>query len=127
LPAHRPYDSRELSGPTIRQVVAGHRGNDDVVEVQVGCRLGYPFWFVSVERCGPPVSHGTETALPRAGVAQDHKGRRASLKTLDDIRAACLLADRMQVEIGQQATHTLHRGFRRGRNALPKPGRMLQQ
>src|SRR6185503_9414078 len=43
--------------------------------------------------------HCAEAAMPSADVAQYHKGRCAFAPALEDVRAAGLLADRMQTQI----------------------------
>ena len=65
--------------------------------------LGDPNGLAKVEHTRPPGLDGAEAASPRAGVAEDHEGRGASLPALPDIGAARLLAHRVQLEAAHDA------------------------
>ena len=93
----------EDPGAAVGQVVAGDAGDDDVLEAERGDRLGDPARLIVVEPGRPAGLDGAEPAGPGAGVAEDHDRRRALVPALPDVRAAGLLADRVQLEAAQQA------------------------
>ena len=93
----------EGAGAAVGQVVAGDAGHHDVVEAHRADRLGDAAGLVVVEPGGPAGLDGAEAAGPGAGVAEDHDRRGALVPALPDVRAAGLLADRVEVQAAQQA------------------------
>ena len=86
----------------VGEVVAGDAGHDDVLEAEGSDRLRDPSWLVLVVPGGPAGLHGAEAAGPGARVAEDHDRRGALVPALPDIRAAGLLADRVEVQAAQE-------------------------
>ena len=89
--------SAKMWAPPSAQVVAGDAGDDDVLEPEGADRLGDPSRFVLVVPGGPAGLHGAEAARPGARVAEDHDRRGALVPALPDVRAAGLLAHRVEV------------------------------
>ena len=88
---------REVRRAAVRQVVAVDRRDDDVLEAHARGGLREP---ERLERVGRPVGlAGVDVAVPAgagARVAEDLERRRAAPPALGDVRAAGLLADRVQ-------------------------------
>src|SRR3954452_20881957 len=93
---------RKDARTAVGQVVACDRRHNDVLEPQRPDRLGNATRLVCVEPRGAARLHGTETAGPRARVAEDHDRRGALVPTLPDVRAVGLFADRVQVEAAKE-------------------------
>ena len=94
---------RERAGAAVGQVVAGDRGDDDVLEAHLRDGLGDPARLVVVEPGGLAGLDRAEAAGPGADVAQDHDRGRALVPAVPDVGAAGLLADRVEVQAAQQA------------------------
>ena len=86
----------------VGQVVARDAGDHDVLEAQRADRLGDPARLVVVEPGGPAGLDRAEPARPGAGVAEDHDRGRALVPALPDVRAAGLLADRVERQAAEQ-------------------------
>ena len=97
LRLERPDRRREVARAAVGQVVAVDRGDDDVLEAHPRGGLREP---ERLERVGRPLRPaGVDVAVAaraRAGVAEDLEGGRATAPALGDVRAARLLADRVQ-------------------------------
>ena len=95
---------RVVAGAAVGDVVAVDRGDDDVLELHLRRGLREP---QRLERVGRRLGlAGVDVAVAagaRAGVAEDLERRRAAAPALGDVRAARLLADRVQ----RQAVHEL--------------------
>ena len=63
--------------------------------------------------------HGAEAAAARADVAEEHHGRRALAPALADVRAARLLADRVEVELAERLLEQVERAPRRRADLEP--------
>ena len=59
-------------------------------------------WLVEVDRLGPALGYGAESAASRAKIAQHHKGRRLVVPALADIGAMGAFAHGMQAERARQ-------------------------
>ena len=70
----RADHGREMPRAAVGQVVAVDRGDDDVVEAQLGHRIGDAGRLVRIERARHAGRDVAEGAGPRAGVAHDHHG-----------------------------------------------------
>jgi len=97
---------REHLGTPVRQVVAIHAGNDDMLEAHLHDCVGQALRFAGVERCGRPVGDRAVRAVPRTHVAQNHERGGFVLPALPDVGAVRLFTDRMQFEV---AHHVLQR------------------
>ena len=84
---------REGAGATVGQVVAADAGDDDVLEAHDGDGLRDAARLVGIVPVRTAGLDRAEAAGTRAGVAQDHDGRRALLPALADVGAAGLFAD----------------------------------
>ena len=83
----------------VRQVVAVHRGDHGVPQVQLGDGLRDARRLLDVVRRRAPVRDGAVGAVARADVAEDHERGRAVLPALADVRAVRFLADGVEVEL----------------------------
>ncbi len=92
----RANRGRDMRGAAVGQVVAIHRGHDHMLKPERGNGVRHMLRLGLVERPRQPGLHVAEGAGARAGVAHDHHGRVALLPALADVRAAGLLADRVQ-------------------------------
>ena len=94
---------RERAGPAVGQVVAGDRGDHDVLEAHLRDRLGDAPRLVVVEPGGLAGLDRAEAAGAGADVAQDHDRRGPLVPAVPDVGAAGLLADRVEVQAAQEA------------------------
>ncbi|GAA3305919.1 hypothetical protein GCM10020295_60870 [Streptomyces cinereospinus] len=92
-------------GAAVGQVVAGDAGDGGVVQVHGDHGLADPAGLVAVERLGPAGVDLAEVAAPGALVAADEEGGLAVLPALVDVRAAGLLADRVQALALHEVLH----------------------
>ena len=103
----------EVGAAAVGKVVAVHRGDDDVIEAELGHSLRHVLGLRGVERAGQPGLDVAEGAGARAGVAHDHHGGVAPGPALGDVGAAGLLAHRMEAVLAQDGPRL--RELRRGR------------
>ena len=84
--------------PAVLHIVAVDGGDDDVVQPQLGDRVGHAPRFEDVQRlgrlAGRDVAEGAGTGTD---LAHDHHGGVALAPAFADVGAACLLADRDQL------------------------------
>ena len=116
----------EVRRAAVAQVVAVDAGDDHVLELQRGDRLGQVERLVGVERIGPAVADVAERAAPGALVAHDHEGRGALAEALADVRAGRFLADRVQLVLAQDLLDLVEAGGRRS-GLDPDPVGLLQR
>ena len=86
----------EVVGAAVGQVVAGHRGDHDVLQAEPGARLGQAVGLVEGHGLGHAALDGAEAARPGADLAQDHERRGPAGPALRAVRAPRALADRLQ-------------------------------
>ena len=97
LPLQCPDRRRVVAGPAVGHVVAVDGRDDHVLEVHLGRGLGEPERLERVgRRLGLPRVDVAVPARPGTRVAEDLEGRRSATPALGDVRAARLLADRVQ-------------------------------
>ena len=84
------------AGTTVRELVAIHARDDDVLQRHLFHGLGDPARLVLVEFGRHPVGNATVLARPCAYVTKDHEGGGTSFPAFADVRAAGLFANRMQ-------------------------------
>ncbi len=82
----------EMLRAAVVEIVAVDRGDDDMLEAELGDRIGDVLRLVRIERAGHAGAHIAEGAGTRAGVAHDHHGGVFLRPALADIGAAGLLA-----------------------------------
>ena len=88
---------RVVTGTSVGDVVAVDGGDDDVLQAHLRRRVREPERLERIGRMfGPTRVNVAIPARPRAGVAEDLERRRAAAPALGDVRAAGLLADRVQ-------------------------------
>src|SRR3954447_20269585 len=89
--------------PAVAQIVAIDARDDDVTQRERRNRFGEIARLFGIERQRPAVADIAERAAPRADVAHDHERGRALAEALADVRAGCLLANRVQPMLAQDA------------------------
>ncbi len=87
----------------VGQVVTRDAGHDHVLETELADGLRYAAWLIVVEPGRTAGLDRTEPARPGAGVAKDHDRGGALVPALPDVRAAGLLADRVEVQAAEHA------------------------
>ncbi len=119
LRLERPDRRRVVAGAAVGDVVAVDRRDDDVLELHLRRSLGEP---QRLERVGRRLGlAGVDVAVAagaRARVAEDLEGRGAAAPALGDVRAARLLADRVQREAVHELLHVEVRAVLRRRAHL---------
>ena len=95
----RPDAGREVRRAPVSHVVAGHGGDDGVLEAHAVDRGGDPVGFGGIEGFGPAGVDEAEAAGPGAALAAQHERGRPLLPALVDVRAAGLLADGHEVQV----------------------------
>ena len=97
---------RVVAGALVGDVVAVDRRDDDVLQPHLERGLREPERLERVDRLGRGARVDVAVAAgPGAGVAEDLEGRRAASPALRDVRAARLLADRVQPRAVDQLLH----------------------
>ena len=108
-----------MLGATVGKVIAVHRGNDHIAEVQVLYGLGQMQRFFRVEGVGATETDVTEGAAASTDVAHDHEGGGAAAKTFRQVRAGGFFADSVQFLLAQQTLDALNLAI--GRNSYANP------
>src|SRR2546427_259574 len=97
LPDRQHIDgAREDAGPAIFQVVAVDRGDDRMLEAELGDRVRDTQRLTEVELGRPARRDRAKPAGARADVAEDHERRRLAIPAVEDVGTACLFAHRVQ-------------------------------
>ena len=97
---------RVVAGAAVGDVVAVDRGDDDVLQAHLRGRLREAERLERVGRRARLARVDVAVAArARAGVAEDLERRRAAAPALGDVRAARLLADRVQALAVEQLAH----------------------
>ena len=109
----------EVFGSAVLEIVAGHGGDDDVLEPHPAGGLCDARGFVGVQGQGLESRHGAEAAGAGATVAGDHEGRGAPAPTFPMVRAFGAFADGVELQFVQQRAR-MGEGVRSGeREAQP--------
>jgi len=82
-----------MRGASVGKIVAIDRGDDHMLQSQLGRRFGDLDRFIGVERAGQAGAHVTESACARAGIAHDHEGRVLLRPALANVGTARFLAN----------------------------------
>jgi len=94
---------RVMSGAAVGDVIPVDRRDDDMLELHLRRDVREPQRLERVRRClGLAAVHVAVAARARACVAEDLERRRAATPALGDVRAARLLADRVQARAVDQ-------------------------
>src|SRR5262245_39599160 len=96
-----------MKGAAVGQLVDVDAGNDRVADCQPPNRFADVARFVGVQARRFAFWHRAESAMPSADVAEDHEGCGALTPAFEDVRAARLLTDGMQAQVGDHAAHAL--------------------
>ena len=102
LAADLADDADERTRAVVGQVVAVDGGDDRVTQAHLRDRARDAGRLERVVPRRLAGAHVAEAAAPRARVAEDHERRGAALPALADVRARGLLADRVQVLVGDE-------------------------
>src|SRR5580704_2464348 len=92
----------ENSGATDVVIVTIHAGHNGVLQTQRGHSFSHAARFVPVDRLGPALRHGAESAAPGADVTQQHESRGLVIPALADVGALGRLADGVQPQPARQ-------------------------
>ena len=93
----------EMRRAAVGQVISVHRGDDDVVQTEVFDHQRNVARFFGIEGQRLAFVDGAEPTAARAGVAENQERRRLVAPALADVRAARLLANRVQVFLAHEA------------------------
>ena len=91
----------------VGQIVTINRSDDRVREIKMAHGFGDVARFCRVERHRLPFVDRAETTMARASIAAEHERRGAIRPALEDIWAARLLTDRMQIQARDQLEHVV--------------------
>ena len=105
------------------QIVARHRGDDDVFQFHPAHRFGDALRFVLFQRKRFRGGHRAKTAGARATIARDHHRRGALAPAFPAIRALRAFANGVQSQIGDERFGGKENGIR-GQTHLD-PGRLF--
>jgi hypothetical protein len=94
----RAYGPGEDRSPTVRELVAVDARDHGVLEAHLLGGVGHAMRLVEVQLRGLTGEHGAEAARTGTDVAEDHERGGAVVPALADVRAAGLLAHRVEVE-----------------------------
>jgi hypothetical protein len=64
-----------MLGSTIRKIVTGHRGDDNMAKAKPECGLGNPRWLIKFNGLGITFGNRAKTARAGALVSQNHERR----------------------------------------------------
>lgn len=105
-PVQRMDDGGEKGGAAVRQVVPGHAGDHDVIELEPGGGLGQTLRLVLLGRSRMRiVVDRAESAVARAASAEDQERRGSGTEALTDIRAERAGTDRVEPQVAQDSGH----------------------
>src|SRR5205085_4823287 len=105
--AHFADRLRPMRRTTVGQIVAINRSDDRVREVEMAHSFGDVARLIRIKLHRLSFVDRAETAMARAGVAAEHEGRGAIRPALEDVRAARLLTDRVQVQAFDELQHVV--------------------
>ena len=114
-----------MLGAAIAQIITVNRGDDHVLQAQVGNGHRKVLRLVQVQRLGTAMPHVAERAAPGADVAHDHEGGGAAREALAQVRAGGFFADAVQLVLAQQLLDAVYLG--RDRDTHADPVRLLGQ
>ena len=83
-------------------VVAIDAGDDGVAQTHDGDGFGDAARLIVIDRQRSALLHRAESAAARADVAEDHERGGAAVPALADVGAGGALADRMQLQVGDE-------------------------
>ena len=119
VPAKRLDHPNELVRAAVGKVVAVHRGDDDMLEAELGRGDGDMLRLHRIDRPWHSRLHVAEGAGAGAGIAEDHHGRVLLGPALADVRTGRFLADGRQVEPAHQLAGFVEAGADRGLDPDP--------
>ena len=92
-----------MIGTAVRQVIAIDGSDNDVIKPEVFYNQSDVARFFGVQCQRFAFVDGAKTAAARTGITQDQEGRSFVAPAFTDIRAACLLANRVKIFLPQDA------------------------
>ena len=104
---------------TVVEVVTIDRGDDGVLELELGEDRRDSLGLALVDRQRPPGRDVAEATRASADVAEDHDRQRAVVPALADVGAARALADRVELELLDPLTQLRVADARRHRDLEP--------
>ena len=101
-------DKREGASAAEIVIVAINAGDHCVLQTQFRYSLGDTARLVEVDRLGPALGHGAESAAARAEIAQHHECCGLVVPALADVGALRAFADGMQPERAGEALEVVY-------------------
>lgn len=95
----------EERGPSVPQIVACHRSDDSVIQVESDHGLGDVMGVIPLGRKRIAFSYGTKSAVSRARVPEEKKSGGFFLPAFPDIGTPGTLTDRVETVSFQNARH----------------------
>ena len=92
----------ENSGAANVVIVTIHAGHDGMFQAQRSHCLSHAARFIPIDRFGPSLGHGAESATASADIAQQHEGRGLVIPALADVGTLRRFANRMQAQAARQ-------------------------
>ncbi len=120
-----PQAIDKMLRPSIAQVVTIHRGDDNVLELQVSYGNRQIVRLLRIKRLRSPVPHIAERAATCADVAHDHERGGTTRKALSQIRTGRFFAHAVQTMLAQQLLDPVDLGT--DGHAHPDPVRLARQ
>ncbi|MNF81825.1 hypothetical protein D3C84_641150 [compost metagenome] len=114
-----------MLGTAITQVVAVYRGNDHILQAQVGNGHRKVLRLIDVQWFRTAVADIAKRAATGTDVTHDHERGGTAGEALAQVRAGSLFADAVQLVLAQQLLDTVD--FRRNRNAHANPVGLFRQ
>ena len=108
-----------MPGAAVRQIVAVHRSDDRVREIQMTHSLCDVAGLVGVERPRRAFTNRAEPAMARADIPAEHKGSSPVSPAFEDVRAPRFLTNRVQVQTLNQLQQMILVGRIAQTNAQP--------
>src|SRR5438552_9568830 len=104
---------------TIGQIVAGHGGEDDVLESHAPSAFGDARRLIGFQRKRFSGRDGTKVAIPGAAVSGNHECRRALAPALPVVGTSGAFANGVETEVFEQTPGSLKRAAGRQPQAQP--------
>ena len=117
--SHGAHGVREVGGAAVGEVVAVDRGQDHVAQAHPRRGLRHARGLRGVRGQGPGGGDGAVGAAARAAVAEEHEGGGAAREALPEVRAARLLAHRVEGLLPQENAQAARPRGKRARLAGP--------
>src|SRR5262245_25997667 len=102
MPSDGPNGCSEDVTPSVRYIIAVHRGNHRITQDECSYRLGDSLCLLLINNPRSPWFPGTEATTACTRIPQQHERGTTLVPALADIGAHCLLTHRMQAMLTYQ-------------------------